>query len=145
MPSADAADATQRVRLWGLVCRLETLTGRTDPLSTYVRGKLVREQQRLLDWWPQGRWILPDLESQARQPLPDASPSNDGPLALKYSYAEPTLQTLDLYRVEFEKSWADSHTALVDLQRAALEVVAQRKAAREEREGFSFHEATSRP
>ena len=118
------------------------LKGCPDPFSSFVREKLDNEKQSLLGEWSQGRWLLYDMNLSARRQreefLSTGAPSSEQPPVLQLT--QPQQQTLELYRAEFEEAKADAHQAIVQLQLAALEVEAQRKAACAEREGLSFHD-----
>ena len=144
VPSAEVSisDAANRARLRELVAQLEMLKGCHDPFSSFVREKLDLEKQILLGEWSQGRWLLYDMNRHARRQREDflstSAPSSEQPPVLQLT--QPQQQTLELYRTEFENEKADTHQSIVQLQLAALEVEAQRKAACAEREGLSFHD-----
>jgi len=137
-----ALEQVLHARLWQLVWQLETLTGRADALSNYARAKLTRDQHELLGRWPEGPWLLPDMNLQAREQqnkVLSVAPSGEGQPTLRYS-PDSVARVLDVYRAEFQEERDCARQAIVKLQLAALEVADQRRAAREEREGLHYHE-----
>ena len=89
-----------------------------------------------------GPWLLLDMQRQARlqrEELCKTMPSSADALALEY-VLQRKHQTIEFYRAEFDETKACSQQAIVQLQLAALEVKAQREAARKEREGLSLHD-----
>ena len=89
-----------------------------------------------------GPWLLLDMERQARlrrEELCKTMPSSADALALEY-VLQRKHETIEFYRAEFDETKACSQQAIVQLQLAALEVKAQREAARKERSGLSLHD-----
>ncbi len=136
---AAASFAAERTRLWEIVWQLDTLTGCTCPFSSFVREKLDLEQRVLSGRMPQGPGLLLDMQTQARVQR-EEGPISEHELALEYDLPQNSKETLELYRAEFEETKACSRLAVVQLQLAALEVTAQREAARQERDALSLHE-----